>query len=294
MNKLIVAGIRRGSKFSPNHVENDAAIFGLTAGELRKRGCIVHEYPESALQEDGIEENLIFNMVRDSLSVRKLQQYEDEGRIVLNSAWGIKNCTRERMTRLLLANHIPHPRSLILRTNTDPSPALREAGLHHCWIKRGDFHAIHREDVVYVRNREEARSIFEAYAIRGIDSAVINEHLNGDLVKFYGVLGTGFFHWFYPTSTQHSKFGLEQINKAPQGFPFDPEYLRTLCNRTAGILNIQIYGGDCIVSPEGIVRMIDFNDWPSFAPCRKEAARHIARRIYSQISKTCETEQQII
>ena len=31
-------------------------------------------------------------------------------------------------------------------------------------------------------------------------------------------------------------------------------------------------GGDCIVAPDGQIRIIDFNDWPSFAPCRTEAA----------------------
>ncbi|MDR2809595.1 MAG: hypothetical protein LBB84_03435 [Tannerellaceae bacterium] len=290
MNELIVAGIRRGTKFSPNHVGNDAAIFGLTVRELRKQGCIVHEYPESVLMEDGIEEHLIFNMVRDDRAVRRLQQYEDEGRIVINSAYGIRNCTRERMTRLLIANHIPHPRSLIVRTNIDPLPLLRDAGFNHCWIKRGDFHAIHREDVTYVRSGDEAQSILEEYAIRGIDNAVINEHLNGDLVKFYGVSGTDFFYWFYPTAAHHSKFGLEQINGTAQGFPFDPEYLRSLCNRAAQLLNIRIYGGDCIVSEEGVVRIIDFNDWPSFAPCRNEAAHFIAKRIYSLIHSVCNVQ----
>jgi hypothetical protein len=293
MNEITIAGIRRGSRFSPNHVGNDAAIFGLTVGELRRLGCTVNEYPESVLGDSGIEEDFIFNMVRDSHSVDKLQQYEDEGRIVVNSAYGIKNCTREKMTRLLLANNIPHPRSLIVRTDTDSYAALRNANFHNCWVKRGDFHAIHREDVTYVRSYEEAQNILEEYAIRGISNAVINEHLAGDLVKFYGVAGTGFFYWFYPTAAHHSKFGLEQINGTAQGIPFDPAHLQNLCNRVAGILNIQIYGGDCIVSEEGAVRIIDFNDWPSFAPCRNEAARYIAARIFSLTNKLCETRQRI-
>jgi hypothetical protein len=291
MNDITVAGIRRGSKFSPNHVGNDAAIFGLTARELRRLGCRVNEYPESALSGGGIKETLIFNMVRDRHSVSKLQQYEDEGRLVVNSARGIGNCTRERMTRLLLANNIPHPESLIVPTNSDSYAALHQAGFRNCWVKRGDFHAIHREDVTYVRSCEEAQGILEEYAIRGIAHAVINEHLAGDLVKFYGVAGTGFFHWFYPAAAHHSKFGLEQINGAARGIPFDPAHLQNLCNRAAGILNIEIYGGDCIVSEEGAVRIIDFNDWPSFAPCRHEAARHIAQRIFSLIHTLCETKQ---
>lgn len=280
MSKLTLAGIRRGNEFSPNHIGNDAAIFSLTAEHLRKLGCEVNEYVESDLLLKDPKEKGIFNMVRSWNSIHKLQRLEDKGYFVVNSGYGIENCTREKMTRLLLNNHISHPRSLILRTDEDPTEALEEAGFDFCWIKRGDFHAMHREDVTYVRNKEEAKSILKEYAIRGIPSAVINEHLVGDLVKFYGVAGTDFFYWFYPSNMHHSKFGLEVINGTAKGIPFNMEALRELCHKAAEVLNIYVYGGDCIVSEDGSMRIIDFNDWPSFAPCRDEASKSIAQRIY--------------
>ncbi len=46
---------------------------------------------------------------------------------------------------------------------------------------------------------------------------------------------------------------------------------------------VKIYGGDCIVDPDGSIRIIDFNDWPSFAPCRKEAAPYIAKCVLAAI-----------
>lgn len=285
MNKITIAGIRRENQFSPNHVGNDAAIFALTAQHLRKLGCEVNEYIESDLIIRKFEETAIFNMVRDWKSIHKLQQMEDEGYTIINSGYGIENCTREKMTRLLMSNNISHPASLILPTDEDPAAALEKAGFYDCWIKRGDFHAIHREDVTYVRNPEEAYTILKEYAIRGIKTAVINEHLVGDLVKFYGVTGTDFFYWFYPSNKHHSKFGLEQINGTAKGIPFDESKLQQLCNRAAEVLNIHIYGGDCIVSEDGLTRLIDFNDWPSFAPCREDAAPHIAHRIYNLINK---------
>ena len=285
MSDLTLAGIRRGNQFSPNHIGNDAAIFSLTAEHLRKLGCVVNEYIESDLLLREPNERAIFNMVRDWKSIHKLQQLEDNGYLVVNSGYGIENCTREKMTRLLLSNHISHPKSLILRTDEDPTEALEKAGFYNCWIKRGDFHAIHREDVTYVRNPEEAKSILKEYAIRDIPSAVINEHLVGDLVKFYGVAGTDFFYWFYPSNMHHSKFELEAINGTAKGIPFDLKGLRELCDKAAAVLNVQIYGGDCIVSEEGVIRLIDFNDWPSFAPCRDEAAIHIARRIWDLARK---------
>ena len=285
MKELTLAGIRSGNQFSPNHVGNDAAIFALTAEHLRKLGCKVNEHIESDLLLGDPTEQGIFNMVRDWKSIHKLQALEDRGYCVVNSGYGIENCTREKMTRLLLSNHISHPKSLILQTTEDPIAQMEEAGFYNCWIKRGDFHAIHREDVTYVRNPEEARTILKEYAIRGIPSAVINEHLVGDLVKFYGVAGTDFFYWFYPSNMHHSKFGLEAINGTAKGLPFDEQTLQTLCNEAAKVLHVEVYGGDCIVDEEGTIRLIDFNDWPSFAPCREEAAPHIARRIYDIMSE---------
>ena len=285
MSKLSIAGIRRENQFSPNHIGNDAAIFSLTVQHLRELGCEVNEYVESDLIVRDFSEKAIFNMVRNWTSIHKLQEMEDEGYTVINSGYGIENCTREKMTRLLTKNNIAQPANLILPTDKDPREALKEAGLFNCWIKRGDFHAIHREDVTYVRNPEEAQSILKEYAIRGIRTAVINEHLVGDLVKFYGVTGTDFFYWFYPSELHHSKFGWEQINGTAKGTPFDKTALQQLCSRAAEVLNVHIYGGDCIVSDDGTIRLIDFNDWPSFAPCRDEAAPYIARRIYNLTSK---------
>ena len=45
------------------------------------------------------------------------------------------------------------------------------------------------------------------------------------------------------------------------------------------MLNVPVYGGDCVVSEDGSIRIIDFNDWPSFAPCREEAGFYIATKM---------------
>lgn len=284
MNKITIAGIRRGTQFSPNHIGNDAAIFDLTAGHLRNMGCSVNEYSEAEFLETQIPEKHIFNMARDHESIEKLQTLEQNGCTVINSGYGIANCIRRQMTELLMSRGVPHPESLIKNTGDDPTADLERMDFHNCWIKRGDHHAIHREDVTYVRNRDEARSVLKEYALRGIPTAVINEHLQGDLVKFYGVEGSDFFYWFYPSDRHHSKFGLEEINGRAQGIPFSEIYLRDICNTAALVLNVHIYGGDCIVAEDSTIRIIDFNDWPSFAPCREEAAPYIAARIVNKLT----------
>ena len=87
-------------------------------------------------------------MMRSKASVRKLQKLEEkEDCFAVNSGHGIENCTRERMTTLLLENQISHPRSLIWDTNDGVPEALIKPVFEPCWLKRADFHAIHREDV---------------------------------------------------------------------------------------------------------------------------------------------------
>lgn len=289
MKSLTFAGIQRYSLFSPNHVGNDAAIFSGVVQYLKEEGHQVALYTEQEFLRDALNgEKYVFTMMRSKASVRKLQNLEKEGAIAVNSGFGIENCTRERMTSLLINNNISHPESLICNTQDGVPGDFCQSKFEPCWVKRADFHAIHREDVTYVRTVEELREVMAEYALRGIERVVINEHLKGDLIKFYGVAGTDFFYWFYPQAGNHSKFGLEAINGTPVGIPFREDALHQLCSDAARVLNVQVYGGDCIVAEDGSMRIIDFNDWPSFAPCRKEASKAIGQTILNISTKKYE------
>lgn len=283
MADIKIAGVMRAGAYSPNHIGNDAAIFNAVAEQLRKRGCEVNIYSEDQLCAGEVKEDIILNMCRQQQSIALLQEREDAGDLVINSGYGIENCTRERMTRILLGSGIPYPESLIVNTNEGVRDALAAARIERAWIKRGDFHAMHKEDVSYVRHPEEAQEVLQEYFLRGIKRAVINRHLEGDLVKFYGVAGTSFFFWFYPFDSGHSKYGHEAINGHSKGLPFDKAALQQMCNKAADVLDVKIYGGDCIVGTDGSVQIIDFNDWPSFAPCRNEAAPYIAKCVMKLI-----------
>jgi hypothetical protein len=285
MAEIKIAGIMRAGAYSPNHIGNDAAIFNVTAEHLRKRGCEVKVYSEEQLMAGEVKEDIILNMCREQRSIQILQEKEDAGALVINSGYGIENCTRERMTRILIGSNIPYPESLMVNTNEVIKEQMVKAGFTQCWIKRGDFHAMHKEDVSYVRHPEEAQEVLQEYFLRGIKRAVINRHLVGDLIKFYGIQGSPFFFWFYPFDEGHSKYGHEAINGKSRGIEFDHDRLRSICQQASEVLDVKIYGGDCIVSPEGEIRIIDFNDWPSFAPCRNEAAPHIAKCVINSIKE---------
>ena len=199
MAEIKIAGVMRAGAYSPNHIGNDAAIFNAAVEQLRKRGCEVKVYTEDEFNSNPIEERIILNMCREQASIAKLQELEDRGCLVINSGFGIENCTRERMTRILLGHKVPYPDSLIVNTNENVTRDLREAGFSSCWIKRGDFHAMHKEDVSYCRHPEEAQEVLHEYFYRGIKRAVINRHLVGDLIKFYGVSGLSLIPISEPT-----------------------------------------------------------------------------------------------
>lgn len=276
--RIQLIGVSRGNQFSPNHINNDAAILMKTAEKLGKKGCEVKLFSETEFVQRRIQAEFIFNMARDHATIPYLKELEKTGSLVINSGQGIENCIRQPMTEILMHYGIPHPKSYIIPT--DQGFTL---DLFPCWIKRGDSHAMVKEDVVYVECREEANIVLADFRNRGIPRAVVNEHLVGDLVKFYGVKNTDFFYSFYPTEQSHSKYGLEAINGKARGFPFCLDKLKNYANRAAEVLQVPVYGGDCVVGPTGEIRIIDFNDWPSFVPCCEEASTEIAGYIYNCI-----------
>lgn len=283
MSRIKIATVSRSGAFSPNHIGNDAAILQATIDQLRRRGCEVKLYSEEQFLNTPIEEDVILNMCREAASLEKLRQLEDEGRLVINSGYVIDNCTRERMTRLLLSNGIPYPDSLMVDTNSDAREALERGGYERCWVKRGEFHAKHKEDVTYCRHIQEVQDVLHEFFFRGIKRAVINRHLDGDLIKFYGLRDGSFFYWFYPLEGLHTKYNDELINGNPHHFHVDEDYLHEICQKAADVTGADIYGGDVIIGADGSMSIIDFNDWPSFAPCRQEAAPLIARYVLSLI-----------
>ena len=106
MADITIAGVMRAGAYSPNHIGNDTAIFNLVAEQLRKRGCQVNVYSEEQFNKQDIEEPVVLAMCRERASIAKLQRLEDEGKLVINSGYGIENCTRERMTPAIVMSAI--------------------------------------------------------------------------------------------------------------------------------------------------------------------------------------------
>jgi glutathione synthase/RimK-type ligase-like ATP-grasp enzyme len=264
---LHLVGIRRKTEFSPNHVENDLLIINGTAENLRAFGATVTMVDEDSLGGADVRGDVIFSMVQGPAGTRRLKEIVAVmGALAINTPQSVEQCYRINMVRKLPQGGIPFPRSIIVSTNDPESELVKvERGARH-WVKRGDVHAVHREDVVQVSDGTEARMILREFRKRGIGTAVLQEHIIGDTVKFYAVRETSFFHWYYLNGVFHT--------------PFDEMALRSLAARSAGILGLYVFGGDAIIRPDGSITIIDINDWPSFAPVRDEAGRQIAQMIF--------------
>ena len=271
---MIVATIARDSIDSPNMESNDAMILDCVSRELTSMGADVirisspEEIPENC--------DAVCHMSRNGETLKGLAQAEEKGVKVINSTKAVRNCSRLNFITILEENGIPQPRHTVVENSEElkglPFPA---------WIKRGDGWSCHKDDVCFAGNGEEATAAMARMKSRGIDRCIYTGHCNGDIIKFYGV-GREYFHHSYPDPGK-SKFGLEKINGAPKHHPFDIETLKETAFRAAEAIGLQIYGGDCIITPEGEIFLIDINDFPSFSAVREEAAREIAKRTINII-----------
>lgn len=248
--------IQRAPQFSPNSVEKDKAILDAVAERLQARGHQVESIVEgeSCLSVA----DAIFTMGRLPGTLAALKQLQ--GIKIINSPKGIENCARCHLETMMEQIGVPMP---------------PKEGTDGYWLKRGDFAAQSKDDVVYVPNKTELEKQISAMHQRGITEYTVSAHVKGDLVKFYGVLGTDFFRYYYPTDDGVSKFGDEQHNGVAHHYRFDINDLQFQAEKLCTAVGIHVYGGDCIVRADGSWCIIDFNDWPSFSRCRDEAAEAI-------------------
>ena len=248
--------VYRDERFSPNSVEKDRAILDAVGERLRQMGHAVDYVRESELQ--GVEADMCLSMAR---SAEALDILRNSGVPVVNHPDGVALCChRKALDELMRREHVAMP------------PLQGNEGY---WLKRGDGPAEQKDDIVFCANEAELAVARQRMSARGISEQVVSAHVKGDLVKFYGVSGTGFFRYYYPADDGISKFGDEKRNGVAHHYGFSVESLREEADRLAELTNVKVYGGDCIVADDGSLAIIDFNDWPSFSRCRDEAAQAI-------------------
>jgi hypothetical protein len=259
-----ITAICRAAAFSPNAAERDRAILEAVCRELAEEGLPVSRCVEG--DEPLPPADVYVTMGRSPRLLDRLQAAEREGCLVVNSPEAVRLCGRRALLRSrLLAAAVPLA-----------EPQLSEGGF---WVKRGDAPTQQPADVVFCTDETQCQEAVEALRRRGISEWVVSPHVAGDLVKFYGVLGAGFFHTCYPADGSYSKFGQEALNGRSHHYDFSVRALQEAAEEAARAAGLQVYGGDAIIRSDGRFCLIDLNDWPSFAPCRDAAARAIATTV---------------
>lgn len=278
--KKIWLGVVRDERFSPRSVERDRAILQAVGEQLTSiEECEVHYVRESDtedLHKALTECEGVFSMARSTEALLLLSEKEKQGVTVMNSAQALQHLNRRRILHLCRTHSISVPKHY-----TSDNEGLGTQPTYPVWLKRDDRTTQTPEDVQIMRTPHELHTRLEQWKVEGITEYVCEEHITGDLVKFYGVEGTDFFHYLYPTKNTDgfSKFGIEVANGQARGYEFDVNELHQQVQQLAKACGVTVFGGDAVVQADGTFFLIDFNDWPSFAPCRAEAAQAIVQRI---------------
>ena len=255
--------------------DKDMQLFNRIVEELRNGGHTVEILDEQ--EKISNEYDAIFHMTRTASTLEKLASCEAKGIYVTNSANGVRNCSREKFVEIFTRNRIKQPAYTRINTASEACTPPFLPG----WLKKSDGWSCSVEDVQYVASIEEYPKALSALSAKGCNEALFCEHIAGDIIKFYGVQSEDFFRWYYPDPSA-TKFGLEKINGEPQKHNFNSEELRETAFRAAKALNINIFGGDCIVTADGEIYIIDLNDCPSFSAFRDEAAKKISTSIINK------------
>jgi hypothetical protein len=265
-------GIYREPAHSPGRIDDDRAILERVGEVLARHGFDVRLVgPDAEFDTDFAN---IFAMCECGPVLDRLSDAEKTGSIVVNSPNAIRNTYRHRMVELLARHGVPAPASQIVATDANkPQPSTS------VWIKRYDFHATEPHDVMYVASKAGWLEALQGFGRRGIPFVVTQEHVPGDLVKFYGVrnamasVDSSWFEWLY-----HSDKGM-------LGYSFEVLALRRTAFRAAAALGLEIFGGDAIVQADGKPVIVDINAWPSYARYRNVAAQAIAEHLAERFQR---------
>jgi hypothetical protein len=265
-------GIYREPEFSPGKVEADAAIMDATLLELKREGVETQAIDAAGFGTAApTRPDLILPMCQGARALKRLAEAEQAGAIAVNSALSIRNCYRDLLAPGLERAGVPTPAGALVATD-EPLDPRRLGGIDltaGVYVKRGNLHALAPEDVQHASDRAGIESILSDFARRGIRSAYVQQEVSGQLVKFYGVSGGGYFS-AHPEEEEVPEASVRALSEA--------------ASTAAAALGLEAWGGDAVLSGDRFA-IIDFNDWPSYSRVRAPAARAIARRAMNLLTR---------
>lgn len=268
MNPVTLLGLYRERIYSPGKINDDAAILDATLDELSAMGFGTARLNAESLDRTTPRPEFVLTMAQSPRVLGILDEWEQLGTRIINSVSSVRNCYRKPLVSLLQGSGVLMPRSRMVsleeaRETLDLKPSER------LWFKRGDVHAIQAGDVVPVASRDELALALDHYGNENICDILVQEHVEGPVVKFYGVGKDEYFKAYL------SLTGEEITGRALS--------LAAAARIAAEAVGLDVYGGDAVMIDGNGVSLIDLNDWPSFSRCCSSAAASIARYVAGKI-----------
>ena len=260
----MVALIGRAPEYSPNgNVPRDAAILEAVGHQLQASGQQVQFCPETELQSLPTGVTAVVSMARRNRTLLLLQKAEKAGVWVCNRPSAVQVTVQSRSTTLEVLQSVGLP--VVPFWSYEPS----EDQMFQCepelqtllpgWVKAMHPRGVTTGDVMRVEGPLEADARVMELASMGYTDIIVTRHLDGPLLKAYVV---GSHVWRYPQASVPVQWQLSD----------------SCILDVARTLGLDICGIDFILTPDGPF-VIDVNDFPSFSPCRDEAARAIAELL---------------
>ena len=279
--------IARHPRYSPNSEARDEALFRSLVMNFALQGVSVATFDEAVFENHPPQlekSTLILSMARSEAALQALSAAEECGVTVLNSSRALQKAQRTDFQQWFAksghaAKHW-HTSEL--------TPKLKATLPFPLWWKRNNPSTTSANDVQFVEHLAQLDAILSEHAN---EDALVMEHIDGQLVKFYGVVGTNFFHAEPHSPKGFSKFGHEQHNHHKELALSSPMWKQTLramhtaATQVAQQSGFSIYGGDAILREDGTFVFIDFNDFPSFSACLPEASAAIVQYSLSLLAK---------
>jgi len=274
MKTKTVIAVSRTERFSPHSEARDRAIYENACAELEARGFDVVQVAEDSIGAGRLSSGFYLSMARSNRALEFLRREEERGAVVVNSPSVLITINRFLLAEKFSQAGINVPQTEVM--NSVSGPSLN----YPFWVKNINPFTRDEHDVAFISSEKDFEAYRQESESRHDISTIAEEHIEGDLIKFYGV-GEGFFYYYYPTSDQsfRGKFNNESVNGAPHNISFDKDELRRLCRLASGVIGLPVYGGDAVIDRDGNIYIVDFNDFPSFGACRKMAAKAIVDYI---------------
>jgi glutathione synthase/RimK-type ligase-like ATP-grasp enzyme len=263
-----ILGIYREQVFSPGKIYDDEAILARTLEALAVMGYEVEGLHAEDIDGNTPETGLVLSMAQSARAMGILDEWCGRGTQIINTVQSVRNCYRRPLVHLLQGSGVCMPRSRMVtleraRVEIDLKSSKR------LWLKRGDVHAIQEGDVASVSSREELDLALDHYRSKGIHDILVQEHVEGPVVKFYSVGQHEYFKAYLAETG-------EDISERVPGLP-------PVARLAAKAVGLEVYGGDAVLTDGNGASLIDLNDWPSFSRCCDSAAKSIAGYVAGRI-----------